>query len=700
MTITRTSGCETSFAPRTSALVDHLDLWSSIAILRHGGTLDIRYLTRGSSLGARIGEWLLRRYGHQLKPISSPLLERPFTGYFVEFIDRMNRYGLQNIEISINRALERVEFCNELERLRTARFLLLANTRIIKRHVEVLEAARLLGEQGVHVIAFLQSGPLNRNAISFMADASVSVNCYSAPFRIRLVRRPESKVHEADPWAGEATLRHLARFAAALFLCTFGFLLSLLRVRKTDIRYDIIALTSRSEPTARIDDLYWLDALRRRSDARVALICTSPLSDACRAYYAGRVESSCDTRQLTRPSSICGGQWTRIRGRHLAGMLRSAANAARAIFRHRLPISYVAALLSLWERTALYQALMMETGAHIGWAMTEGHELNTQAIANAAARTGRIVAGTTWSIWDTPHINSSFNRNDVMFVWGARQARLFEASGAISSRYVLTGYPTMRIATNDASARHIVDRWRAADPDATVLCFYDNAGADDFPVSLSEVQAIYDCVIEAVERRAGLRLLLKTKRPDLLPLPDTLIARIEKLVADGRATVHDLYGDAGSGIAAHAVIGISVASLGLIAAHRGRTCILYDRENILQRYPVEGLHDLRVVHSVTELGETLASLENGSGEFAAPPIRPDDVDAWTDDNADERTACYLAALVAAGKDGMARSEMISAADRAYASSYGSGHIIVSGGQAETGTPVEANLPLGPDPKVS
>jgi hypothetical protein len=663
-----------------AVVVDHFDFWSAAATFRMRGCTNIHALTIGKSPVTGIALRILRYFGKTVELVASPFSDRKYAGCYADLTELILSYSSEYVEPDISRRLDAGLFPTAEEKKRTVRYLSLCQARLIKRQVEVLEATSRLRRIGVNASLLVQSSPLDMPFEAFCRTRGVLLDTYSAVFRFRIAPREDFKVHETSLWTGEALLYGFARNAVLMLLAVAGWFAGLVGRRTSAGRADIIALTSRPFPTAEIDDLYWLDELRVRSDGKVWLICTSSLTLESRSFYENRVDRHSSVRQLLSPFS--GG----LLGRHIhrSGYVRAFMSEVRRaimeVARRRFPLSYAVSLISLWERVALFEAVLKLTGARIGWSTTEGMELNTQALAIAAARRSGIVVGTTWSLWDIPHFNAGLNRNDILCVAGPRLARLFLASQALVSHYVVTGYPTTHVALRDRGPSDIVDRWRSDGSVSNVICFYDNAYAEDFPVRLPEILAIFDAIVTALENDFALRAIIKTKRPDLLPLPTQLRDRLEALLAVDRVAVRDIYGDLASGLGADAVVGISISTLGLLSAHRGRRCIIYDREGLLNRCPADGLRDLRRVDSVDMLHQELSLLSGAPLPRSSGSVDGDDVDGWADDGAAARTASYLGSLIAAADAPSGRSGLMECANNDFADSFGDLRIISGTGR--------------------
>ena len=643
-------------------VVDHLDFWSRIALMRQGGHRDIRYFSRMDGPLSKLLDFALRVRGDEFSLLRPTLSDRPYRGYFVEFMERMLEFGLAHVEPLIESALGSLEFGSDLERRRTIRYLLLGNSRVIMRQTEVFEAARSISSGDRAVAVMVESNAFGAASAEFAKTFGLQFASYAAPLRFTMARRPRFRAHEGDRWSGEAAAHHVLRWCKAATLSASALIRRAADFGNED-GYDVIALNAKPAPSRRIDDLFWLDAFKDRCQGRVAVLCTTPVTGDVMALYGARVDALNHVSAVMHRVGLLGVRAHAARRRYALDTISAGWRVARAVFAQKLPLAFGAALLALWERVAFYQAVMNETGARVGWAMNEGHDLETQAFAVAMSRRGGVLAGSTWSMWDTPHLDCSFNRNDVMLVSGARQIGLFENSGAIVKRFVMTGYPTTRVALNDRAASEIVDSWKAGEPEAVVLCFFDNAAADDFPLSETALLEVYDTVIGAVEAKTTLRLLIKTKRRDLVALPDSMRERLDKLISEGRVLVRELYGDLASGLAVDAVLGICASSLGLLAAHRGQKGILYDPERILVHYPVSGLDELCVVSTCEALHDEIAALTPRRESETKRRSTTDNVDHFADDGGDCRTAHYLVALVTAARDGMQPDAMIRRADQ-------------------------------------
>lgn len=637
-------------------LFDHLDIWTLwLAIRRGRAGRRCGYLSCSNSAVTSTIRRALQRLGFSFVPVRSPYLDRREPGFYVAFSERLLSVALDRAEPEIEARLATWPALNDLERKRVARCLVLASFKSLKRALELLVAAERQSAEGVVVEGLVQRGGLANVVVAEAARMGLKVSTYNAPLRLRMVQRHGFLEHESDLWPNEATVRNFARWWAALIfaftgLCRAGGIGNAKHSHNS--RFDLVALNAKPEPTDWIDDLFWLTPLGETDAAKVLLLWTTSPTDKGWRRYDGRVGAQYDLKHVLRGSAAVGPAWRRIRSHHIKAMVSSARQVLVAMLGGQVSPWMAGWLLTLYERSGFYEAVMRHTGAKLAWAMNEGHELNTQAIAVAAARVGGVCAGASWSLKDSPNLTSSNNRNDVMFVWGPRQEEVFRLSGALIGKYVTAGYPLMRA---------ISPALRSNPGPARRICLYDNAAGADTLITVEQARGAFCAFLDLVEERAEISAILKTKRNDFRALGPALSARVDALIETGRAELRSDHGDLAAGLGADVVAGFGASSLGLLAAQYGRHCVLFDPEGALKRMPIPQIEHLRIASSIQDFFRLL----NCALDMAKPGTRTAGaVDAFADDMGARRVAIYLRTCADAFADGataaiaLARAESV------------------------------------------
>jgi hypothetical protein len=654
-------------------LVDHLDLWSLTSLFLHSrrGTR-FQFLTRAKWLDRRGAEAVLERLGHPVERLRSPFEEPGTPDNFVAFNETLVKVAVERIEPFCMRWVLG-EATEEVERRRTARFLLLKCFRIARRNLEVLERGRVLRQDG-EVTVYLQRSGLDAPFTAYASDHGVATRLYRAPLRFRIPARPGFLQCETDPWIGEGLARNLARSIRMILHAGLSALAAPSRRGKSgwdvpEDGVDVIAVTSRTQPSNFIDDLFWRHSLRANFDARVLLVHTSTLGEIGNRFYDQGIDGRLELGFLLRRVGVASGAPSPLLRSYFLSQLQSYRRAWHCL-RAGAPMWLCVSLLGLWERTALYEALMRHTHARIAWVMTEGHELNTQAVAIAARRVGGVSLGTTWSLLESPRLAQSNNRNDVCFVWGARHVDVLRQSGALSAYFVLAGYPTKRAALSVPShARDVADRIGCRGP---TLCFYDNAVGFDLLTPEQELAKVYRTLLEIVDSNPDVQLVLKVKRDEYRAMAPEIVDRIQSLIDLGRIAMSAEPADLATGIAADIVVGTGASSLPLLAAQCGKTTVLYDPAGVTKRWYIDGGPNVHVEASPLAFKSALESVLRRARDV---PARPTRVEAFIDADADIRVAQFIGDLIHAFRQGIGRTEALAATIDRYRTNWGEDKVV-------------------------
>lgn len=647
--------------------LDHLDIWSIWALLRQGTSGDrIFYLTRSRGWPASALIGFLERRGWHIAPVCSPYENRKDGFDYPDLSRKILEAGTVHLQPVIEKTLVDAGIEPNWEMKRLARYLVLGHFKQLKRSVELTEAARREARTGTNTVIHIQYCRITAAAFPDVDRHNTSLRPYRACFRFRMAARPGYFDHETDRWSGEALLATIMRLPAILILSLFAVLCGLRPNRGSEGqgpgKLDILALSGRRDPDAQLDDLYWLDSLRRLADVQTGLFHTTTAPAACREYYQGRIQFLWSLKGFLSNRTGIGGEWTRVRRRHARAAFGAIFRLGRNIFFRQMPFDWAVRIAGLEERTGLFEAVIDATGARLVWTMQEGHEMNTQALALAAHRRGAVSLGTSWSLKHNPCLASANNRNDVMFVWGSRHQDIFVRSGALVQHYVMTGYPT------SAAARQLAESARSASGAASrKICFYDNLAGSDTAAAPHDMIRTYETVLTVAAANPGWTLIIKGKRDEYRRLGPDLTEKIEAAIRDGWLEFRDQPGDLSSGLESDIVIGVAAATLTLIAAQHGVSAIVYDPSQIFSDSPAGKLPDLTVCRDARQLS---AALQEAMDRTCAIAAAPGDIDAFADNLPADRTAAYMTTLLSQLHGGMAVVEAVRAANETFQSRWG------------------------------
>jgi len=619
----------------TARLIDHLDIHSLLLAKRSGPTA---YLTRSQNPATNALIALMERCGWRFEAATSPYETRKEPGSYPAISKEILMSAIAFMQPEVEAHLDKAGYPPGLERSRIARFVVLGQFKAMKRAIEVIQAGQDMCAQIC----------LQRNVAAMAAVQATGACCrlYRAPLRLRMVARPGYFEHETDRWPGETFSADLIRLPGMTALVLWAMFRGLFGKSGGPPASDILALTGRCDPSDRLDDLYWSEALKELADARITLVHTTTAPPACRDYYRNRVEALLPLKDILSAKAGFGGSWRPIR----AAQLKSLAKSMGAALFSGLPFWLSLRLATIAERTAFFEALIEVTGARIVWSMQEGHEPNTQALAIAASRRNAVAFGTSWSLKHNPCLASANNRNDVMFVWGARHRKIFQESGALVERYVLSGYPTADAALKAPQETQPKKR----------LCFYDNLAGHDTIAGPVEMADAYRTVLAAARARPGWTLIIKGKRDEYRRLDPTLASEINRLVTEGAIEFRDQPGDLTTALESDIVIGVGAATLALVAAQYGVRCVLFDPERISETTPFGAAGAVACAIDALQF-ET--ELKKAMDDFVPGDRLGGDIDTYADGTAGRRSAAVMADVLKALRKGGSRDEAIAAIEQ-------------------------------------
>ncbi len=659
----------------TVLLVDILDFWSLLpVILSSNCKQEIRYLVTVRGWQGRLITGFLRLLGRSLLRQTS-CFERDVPGFYREYnklaMDFQLGYAAPHMKSQIAAQFELSN--DEIDRL--ARYATIKAWGFLSRAFELLISASH-DQPGVRINLLFQNSPVADALCQYASEFACTARPYSAPGRIFV---PARAGYYSDRSRIGLGFIPTTAFAVNVFLRgTINWIMAALRVaimkkdHGNDEQFDVLALAYQTTPSPGFNDLFWADKLRQMGGYRIFAVYANPLSDVAREFYmskAQRLESLKDFRGLR---SIVKSMLVprRVAQHQMCGLGRAFRRAIRQIAQRRMPLWLSAILFQVESTSNLLEALMRTYGARISWAMLEGNDLTSLAMTLAAGRVGGTCLGTSWSMPYTARTNDSLARNHVVFVWGARQERIYVASSALPRRYVTVGYPTMFHYLRDSSLSDEAQKHPSWLCDALAkgarkhtVTFFDNICFTDAVISCTKLAALFHTLLNWVEQRPEVLLVIKTKRAGSPVLCGELGQRIDVLIEQGAVHVREEKADVQAGLVADAVVGISSATLALLAAAYGRNCVLYDQHDVMSEdtFPT----GLRSVRRVSLLSELPLALDDALTKSADTGNRGGTIDEYADAQGCARVAHYMSEVLEAHRRGLTGVQAEEMAFRKY-----------------------------------
>lgn len=663
--------------------IDVLDLCSFFVVLTHLGRKNIvYYLSSPDGFSGTITIWLLKFFGYRVYALTSYFAERPFKEYYLEFHSEILCLVHGEIYRILNeQVLEELKGFNGWARERIVRSLVLKSWGIVHRAFELIKTVKYK-EIDSNCLILVQHSEFFSVLQEYSCELKDCLKYYKSPFRLQPPRRRDFFLDHIDESPSLFSTLYSALKGSILLCLSVCFSMvfyikQIINRSKYDgesFNHDIIVFTAKSyDPTPMFNDVYWARHLRDQQMVSTIIVDNMVLSEAAKEYY-GRLSD----RMVSLKFPFIGPLdrdlvWPAIARQYLRFLIESIGICIRHLLMRRLSGYYVAYLLRLLPLVCFYKSLLLATAARIVWCSEEGHNLDAQALAIAAASVDAVSLGSTWSLRYVPVIFASMNRNDILFVWGKRQIDNLRYSDALVRRYVECGYPTIRFCLNDpkrADETSLASKLGSKiGGQKKIVTFYDNVCGMDTIICCNELRLMYDAILDWIESNNEVLLIMKTKRDEYRKLGKEMHDRIEKLKRKGAVLVRSEHGDLKVGLISDAVISISSSSLGCVAAAYGTPTVLYDWHGVMatDNWPLY-LENVFMIKNVSDISGALEKALNF--DRYEKPLNGGSVDAFLDSGGDERTALYIGFLHKALSEGKTAVSAMEHADKKYRCNLG------------------------------
>jgi hypothetical protein len=665
--------------------IDVLDLWSVPAILKHvWAKQKIYYLACSQRILSRIVIKILKIRGYQFDRLISYFEASPYERYYTDFhkevLNLMHGVIYKICEEKVDE-IGKIGKIHPLQRDRIIRSLVLNSWHILHRPMELLFTLKHTKTSGNDMV-LLQNNEHFSVLAGFFEDLHLAIVGYSAPLRYRVPVRKGFCVDSTD--VSPSFIRGLIYLVFGLWNVVLSVALWLHGYCKAyryspdhkRFRFDIIALCpSWPQTYDGFNHLYWVDDLRR--SLKLAVLCLGIGSHKSKAmtFYGKKVDGLCSIGFPVLRGPDASMIWALVGKEYIKRVLPNVCTIGMSMLRGAVDFVSSAYLLRLLSLVSFYEALLVTSRAKVSWSMMESEDMNTQALATAMKKVDGLALGSTWSMWSEEHIDASFNRGDIFFVWGKRQVNIFKSSRGLVSRYVKTGYPTIRHYKKEllrGSHRGRSPKSSSDNQQRRIVAFYDNACFTDTIIDCLELRNVYLELLRWLDERPEVLLLLKPKRDQFKKLGRVVTEKIETFKQTGAIVIRSDQGDLEPGLIADVVVGISASTPACVAAAFGRPCVLYDRHGVMDQYywPLDLDHIFRVKEA-DALGQ---AIDSGLAASVRDNSHGGNVDCFVDLKGDERTAFYIRCLLGAFSEGKASSGAIQYADCEYGRKWGADKI--------------------------
>jgi len=650
--------------------IDIMDFWSLLSVLKLRRKLkNIFYLSRSNEFFTNLFEWFLTLLGINFHQVESCFENKSHVDIHKSILDFLLSQVRETAQIqiaSINTLSQK-----QLERLTHS--LVLEARNEVRFGVELIEAVGEMIDLKKESAVLIKKCQYSDSLRKYGSDKNIKIIFYSAPLRLKNPGRPGFTGDSIQNTASAAF--HILKFMKiiAIYVCE-TFLAALLigkklfesqKTSKYKKNYQIIALTVLPNPRAGFNELYWVKYCQILHNMSVLSLSIDRLTTQGNIFYNTVSDHLIPFHGKFKLSGMYGLLDTKHIIRYLVKSAMWFFRITEALLKTKISFGAYIHLLEITDKMSFFEALMRSVGAQLAWTMIEGHDVNSQALVLAATQIDGICLGGTWSMAYHPAMMFSYNRNDIIFLWGCRQKGIIQESKPILKRYVYTGYPTIKY-----FAEQPLKHWKSH---KRIITFYDNICNKNVIITCDELRALYNTLIKWSDRNPENLLIFKTKRNDCLKLGENIADSINDRIKKGNVVVMDEHGDLTPGLISDVVIGVSSSSLATISAALGRPCILYDSQEVMdkERWPLNIEHVIRI----KEISDLIPSIES------ALLIKPNstkngggDVDAFVDMEGDKRAAYYIGKLYKSLKDNKAAKLAIDDADFAYKKKWGADKI--------------------------
>lgn len=501
-----------------------------------------------------------------------------------EYQKRLNGLLVRNEEPERLERFKKLELGSQDETARIARYLTVLDWKFAARAIELLRSAEA-DMAGVGDLVLIQAGGYRSAFAAEIRSAGLEPRAYAAPFRspppdrpgYNYDRRPEVATSFRQAAAAMRTIAGCVKKATIAVASKFW----MHRGFEAVPEVDIVALAYQPNPTEGFNDLFWAPELRDTHGRRVIAVFENDLNENAKRFYSARSNvliNFDDIVQLIGRSPYATEMTRKLYSIVLIAMHGWVSGSIK--------LRELARVVSMLQRTAIYESFLRLTGARVSFSMLAGNEPNSIALTIATGRVGGLNFGAHWSVGDLTNVAQAWAQNHIRCVWGARQAEIFELCGALHWGYVLTGYPV--------TAPFLWDGWDVGSKpteiaehmetygQSKVVTFFDNICANEIFITQAEARELYRRLMNWAHSRSDVLLILKIKRRANPVLDKELLGDIERAIETGNAMLIEEKAQLTPGLAAEVVVGISASTLTVLSAAFGKQAIIFDRNKIFE----------------------------------------------------------------------------------------------------------------------
>jgi hypothetical protein len=321
-----------------------------------------------------------------------------------------------------------------------------------------------------------------------------------------------------------------------------------------------------------------------------------------------------------------------------------------------------ATIRSFARRVGYWESFFRDHGVQVIQDFTE-FSLETMAKRVAIDRLGGIELGKLRSQFFEKASAAFCFRHEIAFLWH-RNAIPFLRSGHTSTDYAIeTGYVYDYLA-HDLKAEGDELRQRLVSNGAkTIVCVFDNQTHPFSHFSAEHLAKFYETALSLAEARPSVGLIVKSKKPGIIPKRSGISLRVRALVEAGRCIVIDqpLVSVLPAALASELALAIPASTAACEAALAGCRVFMYDPSRSREHPWAQGagimFDDLDAFRSAC--GHELDLV--ASGKRSMPRARLLELDPFLDGRASHRAAGFINAFLAARERGLDKAASLSAA---------------------------------------
>jgi hypothetical protein len=297
-------------------------------------------------------------------------------------------------------------------------------------------------------------------------------------------------------------------------------------------------------------------------------------------------------------------------------------------------------------------------------------EFSPETVAKriAIGRVGGIEVGKQRSQFFEKASAAFYFTHEVAFIWHRDTIRFLQ-SGQTGTEYVVeTGYVYDYLATAMKSEAAALRRRLTERGASTVITLFDAGSHPNTHFTDDDLRAYYDVALALVEQREALGLIVKSKKPGIIPGYPDIAARIRRLVAAGRCLVIDrpLASMLPAALAADLALSFPASTAGCEAALAGSSVLMYDPSGS-QEHPWVKAGDILLTDIDSLRSACATRLEQLiAGSASIDRKRRLELDPYLDGKAYQRAARFVAAFLESREAGFAKADSLAAAAAAGA----------------------------------